>query len=58
MVNFALMANVLTEKEPTTFAEAHGLREWDNAMSEEMKSLTKNQTWDLVELPLTKTHWL
>ena len=52
MVTYALP---MTEEEvPTTYEEAviHSDQvEWEKAMGEEMKSLYKNKTWELVQLP-------
>ncbi|KAL0293415.1 UNVERIFIED_CONTAM: Retrovirus-related Pol polyprotein from transposon TNT 1-94 [Sesamum radiatum] len=51
MVSFALL---VSGDEPTTF---HGAitsqekKEWMGAMVEEMESLHKNRTWELVQLP-------
>ena len=36
------------------FQEACEVKEWQEAMHEEMNALVKNETWDLVKLPLTK----
>nr|GEZ67913.1 retrovirus-related Pol polyprotein from transposon TNT 1-94 [Tanacetum cinerariifolium] len=36
--------------DPTTFHEAAKLKEWRDAMCEELKSVTKNETWELVNL--------
>jgi hypothetical protein len=50
MVSYAL---VISSEDPTTFQEAVNSQEkskWMGAMAEEMESLHKNQTWDLVEL--------
>jgi hypothetical protein len=50
MVSYAL---VISSEDPTTFQEAINSQEkskWMGAMVEEMESLHKNQTWDLVEL--------
>ena len=50
MVSFAL---VISSGDPTTSQEAVNSQEkskWVGAMAEEMESLHKNQTWDLVEL--------
>lgn len=42
-------------EEPSSFEEAHyaGLKEWENAMKEEISAWTlkKNETWELVPLP-------
>jgi hypothetical protein len=54
MVSYAL---VISSEDPTTFQEAVNSQEkskWMGAMAEEMESLHKNQTWDLVELPERK----
>jgi hypothetical protein len=54
MVSYAL---VISSGDPTTFQEAVNIQEkskWMGAMAEEMESLHKNQTWDLVELPERK----
>jgi hypothetical protein len=54
MVSYAL---VISSGDPTTFQEAVNSQEkskWMDAMAEEMESLHKNQTWDLVELPERK----
>jgi hypothetical protein len=50
MVSYAL---VISNEDPTTFQETVNSQEkskWMGAMAEEMESLHKNQTWDLVEL--------
>jgi hypothetical protein len=54
IVSYAL---VISSGDPTTFQEAVNSQEksrWVGAMAEEMESLHKNQTWDLVELPERK----
>jgi hypothetical protein len=55
MVSYAL---VISNEDPTTFQEAVNSQEkskWMGAVAEEMESLHKNQTWDLVELPERKS---
>jgi hypothetical protein len=50
MASYALVIN---SEDPTTFQEAVNSKEksrWVSDMAEEMESLQKNQTWDLVEL--------
>ncbi|KAG7538693.1 Zinc finger CCHC-type superfamily [Arabidopsis suecica] len=37
--------------EPFDFAEAKDSKEWIHACEDEINSITKNKTWDLVELP-------
>ncbi|KAK9928322.1 hypothetical protein M0R45_025465 [Rubus argutus] len=46
----ANMALMVTE-DPTTFEEAVQSSKWRQAMNEEIESIEKNQTWNLVELP-------
>lgn len=38
-------------EEPSSFEEAKGIPEWENAMKEEISALKKNETWELVPLP-------
>ena len=61
-VNLALMARVLSEKEPDSFEEANKSKEWRIAMEEEYNSIMKNNTWSLVDLPHGKkaigTKWV
>ena len=45
------MAKIVQDVEPTSFEEAVGKREWEQAMDEEMAALDDNETWDLVQLP-------
>jgi hypothetical protein len=54
MISYALVIN---SGDLTTFQETVNSQEnskWMGAMAEEMESLHKNQTWDLVELPERK----
>ncbi|KAG9446276.1 hypothetical protein H6P81_012404 [Aristolochia fimbriata] len=54
MVSFAL---TMRTDDPSTFSEAIKVGDsdvWLHAMKEEMESLLKNQTWELVELPKGK----
>lgn len=37
--------------EPSSFEDAKGNAEWENAMREGISALKKNETWDLVPLP-------
>ena len=39
------------ESEPTSYHEAQGKSEWENAMIDEITTLMKNSTWDLVPKP-------
>jgi hypothetical protein len=48
------MANIQKIYEPQVFKEAKGRPEWEKAMEVEHESLMKNQTWDLIALPLGK----
>ena len=38
----------------TTYSEAVGKKEWEDAMREELKAIQKNNTWELMELPYGK----
>jgi len=49
-MHFALIA----ESEPITFEEATRDGHWWRAMEEEIDSIKRNNTWELVELPLNK----
>ena len=40
--------------DPTTFDEAVKKEEWRKAMKEEIKSIEKNETWELMDLPKEK----
>ena len=51
MKSLAYMAKIVQDVEPTSFEEAIGKREWEQAMDEEMGALDDNETWDLVQLP-------
>ena len=53
-MHYAYMTLVTKHVEPTGFKGAFGTHEWDKTMDEEMDSLSKNDTWDLVELPQGK----
>ena len=50
IVHFALLA----ESEPLTVEEAMQNKKWIKAMNEELNSIEKNNTWELVELPKNK----
>ncbi|CAL9024458.1 unnamed protein product [Prunus brigantina] len=39
------------DNEPSCFDEAHGKKDWEQAMDEEMNAIIKNETWDLVPKP-------
>ncbi|CAA7062104.1 unnamed protein product [Microthlaspi erraticum] len=42
---------VINSSDPSTFEEAEKHLKWREAMDEEIKSIEKNQTWELAELP-------
>lgn len=52
---YALMSKILNIVEPLNYEEASRSDEWRAAMHEEMESIYRNHTWDLVELPEGKT---
>ena len=41
--------------QPTSFDEAVKDAQWVQAMNEEIDAIEKNQTWDLVDIPIGKT---
>ena len=49
------MSKVLNIVEPSNYKEASQFKEWRAAMNEEMESILRNDTWDLVELSKNKT---
>jgi hypothetical protein len=51
---FSLMAHVLETCDPISYSYAQGQPEWEQAMQDEMNSLLKNHTWDLVPRPQGK----
>lgn len=53
--DYALMSKNLNIVEPSNYEEASKSDEWTAAMHEEMESIYRNHTWDLVELPEGKT---
>ena len=42
---------LLADSEDITFEEAEKEEKWKEAMTEEIKSIEKNETWSLVDLP-------
>eukprot|EP00253_Pinus_taeda_P027659 PITA_27659 len=52
---YALMSKILNIVEPLNYEEASRSDDWRVAMHEEMESIYRNHTWDLVELPEGKT---
>lgn len=46
---------LLADTEPVSFEEAITSSVWRDAMLEEIKSIEKNNTWELVSLPAEKT---
>jgi hypothetical protein len=43
--------NLMSTREPCTFAEAEQDMAWQAAMQEEINSVKRNQTWELADLP-------
>ncbi|KAM0008922.1 putative RNA-directed DNA polymerase [Helianthus debilis subsp. tardiflorus] len=43
---------LLVNNEPTTYTEATNYNDWREAMKSEVRSIEKNQTWLLVDLPV------
>lgn len=50
IIHFAMFANI----DPSSYGEAAEKEVWRNAMKEEMVSIERNGTWDLVNLPAGK----
>ena len=48
------MHYALLSFQPTCFEEVVKEKEWVDAMNEEMDSIERNDTWDLVDLPTRK----
>jgi hypothetical protein len=48
------MAKLLDE-EPTTFEEAVQKGQWKEAMTEEHRSIMKNDVWEIVPIPKEKS---
>ncbi|KAL0315559.1 UNVERIFIED_CONTAM: Retrovirus-related Pol polyprotein from transposon RE2 [Sesamum radiatum] len=48
-IQFAAQLSIL--QEPTSYAQARGHLEWEQAMDEELQALENNQTWTLTALP-------
>ncbi|KAL0393332.1 UNVERIFIED_CONTAM: Retrovirus-related Pol polyprotein from transposon RE2 [Sesamum radiatum] len=59
-IQFAAQLSIL--QEPTSYAQARGHLEWEQAMDEELQALENNQTWTLIALPNEKkaisSHWV
>eukprot|EP00253_Pinus_taeda_P024381 PITA_24381 len=53
--DYALMPKIVNIVEPANYEEASKSDAWRATMYEEIKSVNRNHTWDLVELPEGKT---
>jgi Reverse transcriptase (RNA-dependent DNA polymerase) len=49
--HYGFLTSMDDHTEPTNFYEAQTKKIWVNAMKDELEALTKNQTWELIELP-------
>ena len=49
------MVNNLIDSEPFKFEEANKLQVWKEAMTEECKSIMKNNVWEIVPRPEDKS---
>jgi hypothetical protein len=45
------LTNPIDDCEPSSFDEDTGVKEWGNAVNDEINALIKNKTWDLVPKP-------
>jgi hypothetical protein len=56
------MTRVLETCDHVSYSDAQGQPEWEQAMQDEMNSLLKNHTWDLVPRPqgknIVKCRWV
>ena len=48
--HYAYMAKVAIVRDPESYAEAAKDPNWHKAMEEEMHAVTKNNTWDLLDV--------
>ncbi|KAL0401325.1 UNVERIFIED_CONTAM: Retrovirus-related Pol polyprotein from transposon RE1 [Sesamum latifolium] len=48
------LAALSTIQEPSTYLQAKGCKEWEDAMCQEIEALEKNETWEVVPLPKGK----
>ncbi|KAL0395265.1 UNVERIFIED_CONTAM: Retrovirus-related Pol polyprotein from transposon RE1 [Sesamum latifolium] len=48
------LAALSTIQEPSTYLQANGCKEWEDAMSQEIEALEQNETWEVVPLPKGK----
>ena len=55
IILFSFFLTVLSLHEPHTYREAYTNLLWLQAMIEELQSLEKTHTWDLVDLPRDKS---
>jgi hypothetical protein len=46
------MIKVMNVIEPLNFEQANEHKEWRDEMKEEYESIMKNDTWELMELPM------
>ena len=53
-MHYAYTTQILQHNELITFQEAFEVKEWQEAIGEEMSALAKNDTWELVKLPSSK----
>ncbi|KAL0402464.1 UNVERIFIED_CONTAM: Retrovirus-related Pol polyprotein from transposon RE1 [Sesamum latifolium] len=44
----------MTSIEPSSYLQAQGCKEWEDAISQELSALEKNNTWEVVDLPRGK----
>jgi hypothetical protein len=54
LVDSDVEALLVEADEPTSYAEAAAHQEWKDAMDKEMQSIERNNTWELVKLPVGK----
>jgi hypothetical protein len=51
---YVALISSISDVEPSSFEEANKLQVWKDAMSEEYRSIIKNNVWDIVSRPKDK----
>ena len=52
LIDYYCSFSLATLYEPHTYREAHTDPLWQQAMNEELDTLHKNNTWDMIDLPI------
>ena len=54
MEHQVFLSTINENREPESFEEAQTCGKWRHAMKEELDALTKNETWEIVDMPEKK----